>query len=68
MEELFDIALTSVMAKFPGKFSNPKYRFEIFDLVSLACDELMHKHFWSLIVTPFVKSLGEVEIEDDKLS
>ena len=63
MEDLFDIALVSVMAKFPGEFSNPKYRFEIFDLVSIGCNELIHKYFWSLIVIPFVESLGEVQYD-----
>ena len=59
MEEFFDIALASVMAKFPEEFHNPKYKFEVFDLVEMACKELMHKHLYSLIVTPFVESLGK---------
>ena len=61
MEELVDIALVSVMTKFPEEFHNPKYKFEIFDLVEMTCNELMHKHLYSLIVTPFVESLGEVK-------
>ena len=61
MEELFDIALASVMAKFPKEFHDPKYKFEVFDLVEIACDELLHKHLYSLIVTPFIMSLGGVK-------
>lgn len=61
MEELFVIAFTSVMAKFPEEFHNPKYKFEAFDLIEMACNELMHKHLYSLIVTPFLMSLGEVK-------
>lgn len=61
MEELFAIAFTSVMAKFPEEFHNPKYKFEAFDLIEMACNELMHKHLYLLIVTPFLMSLGEVK-------
>lgn len=64
MEELFDIALASVMAKFPKEFHNPKYKFEVYDLVEMAANELMHKHLYPLIVTPFVESLGEVKNEN----
>ena len=63
MEELFGIALASVMAKFPKEFYDPKYKFEVYDLVEIAADELLHKHLYSLIVTPFVMSLGEVKDE-----
>lgn len=61
MEELFDIALASVMAKFPKEFRNPKYKFEVYDLVEMAANELMHKHLYPLIVTQFIESLGEVQ-------
>lgn len=61
MEELFVIAFTSVMAKFPKEFHDPKYKFEVFDLIEMACDELLHKHLYPLIVTPFLMSLGEVK-------
>jgi len=63
MEELFDIALSSVMAKFPEEFHNPKYKFEVFDLVEMICKELMHKHLYPLIVASFLMSLGEVKDE-----
>ena len=61
MKELFDIALAFVMAKFPEEFHNPKYKFEVFDLVEMIYKELAHKHFYPLIVTSFLMSLGEVK-------
>jgi len=63
MEELVSIAIASVMAKFPEEFHNPKYKFEVFDLAKMACNELIDKHFWHLIVSPFVMSLGEIKNE-----
>ena len=51
MKELFNIAVAFVMAKFPEEFHNPKYKFEVFDLVEMIYKELEQ----------FLMSLGEVK-------